>query len=77
MANNEPAQPQTTAPAAPRYQDDDEHQDIAPPTEQQLDQRDRGSSRPRKPMGPVAAPDQAREDEPAEPSGAPPTAAPD
>ena len=77
MANNEPSRPQTTAPAAPNHQDDAEHQDIAPPTQEQLDQRDRNSSRPRKPMGPVAAPDQARDDEPSRPSDAPPTEAPD
>jgi hypothetical protein len=77
MANNEPARPQTTAPAAPNHQDDAEHADIAPPSPEQLDERERGSSRVRKPMGPVAAPDQARDDEPSEPADVPPTEAPD
>jgi hypothetical protein len=77
MANNEPAQPQTTAPVAPNHQDDAEHQDVAPPSPEQLDERERSSSRVRKPMGPVADPDQARDDELSEAAGVPPTEAPD
>jgi hypothetical protein len=77
MANHEPARPQTTAPAAPNHQDDAEHEDIAPPSPEQLDERERGSSRVRKPMGPVATPDQARDDERPEAADVPPTEAPD
>lgn len=74
MANNEPTPPQTGASIAPRHQDEAEHEDIAPPSQEALDERDRRSARPRRPMGPVADPDQARDDEYTQPSDVPPTA---
>lgn len=74
MATDEPMRPQTAAPIAPQHQDDIEREDMAPPTPAMLDERNRRSARPRRPMGPVASPDQARDDaEPAPPSDVPPT----
>jgi hypothetical protein len=77
MANNESTPPQTAAPSAPRHQDEAERVDIAPPSRQALDERDRRSARPRRPMGPVADPDEARDDELTAPADVPPTEPPD
>lgn len=77
MANHEPARPQTTAPVAPNHSDAAEQQDIAPPSPDQLDERERRSSGVRKPMGPAPDSDQAQDDEPPAPPSMPPTAPPD
>jgi hypothetical protein len=75
VATNEPALPQTAAPVAPHHLDDTEREDIAPPGPEALDERDRGSARPRRPMGPGAPPDQAHDDaDPTPPPEVPPTA---
>jgi hypothetical protein len=77
MTNNEPEAPQTAEPIPAQHQNDAEHQDIAPPSKEALDERDRRSARPRRPMGPIIRPDESRDDEFSEPADVPPTAPPE